>query len=133
MTRNVKLDDDVYSRCLATAKGYYTMLRRRKKIEDEIIHAGHCPDGQPRGNGIGNPTARKAERIMVRQQKNEERIRAVEQAWCECQDDWEKEFIKQNLFEHRPMKYINLPMAEITMKRYRKQFLIRLAQNLHEI
>ena len=64
MTRNVKLDDDVYSRCLATAKGYYTMLRRRKKIEDEIIHAGHCPDGQPRGNGIRNPTARKAERII---------------------------------------------------------------------
>ena len=97
------------------------MLRRRKKIEDEIIHAGHCPDGQPRGNRIRNPTARKAERIMIRQQKNEERIRAVEQAWCECQDDWEKEFIKQNLFEHQPMQYINLPISERTMKRYRKK------------
>ena len=34
---NIKLDPDVYSRCVATAKGYYRMLQRQKEIEEEII------------------------------------------------------------------------------------------------
>ena len=33
---NIKLDPDVYSRCVATAKGYYRMLQRQKEIEEEI-------------------------------------------------------------------------------------------------
>ena len=55
---NIKLDPDVYSRCVATAKGYYRMLQRQKEIEEEIIHETHAPDGQPRGSGTGDPTAR---------------------------------------------------------------------------
>lgn len=130
---NIKLDPDVYSRCVATAKGYYRMLRRQKEIEEEIIHETHAPDGQPRGSGTGDPTGRKVEKILQRQRENDRKIRAVEQAWMECESDRERELIKHNLFEETQMQYIWLEMSLRTMKRCRKRFLIRLAKNLQEI
>ena len=136
---NIKLDPDVYSRCVATAKGYYRMLQRQKEIEEEIIHETHAPDGQPRGSGMGDPTARKVEKILQRQRENDRKIRAVEQAWISFQDKRVRMFIKKNFFEGLLMREICIimpegtPMAEITMKRYRKKFLIRLAENLFEI
>ena len=81
---NIKLDPDVYSRCVATAKGYYRMLQRQREIEEEIIHETYAPDGQPRGSGTGDPTARKVEKILQRQRENDRKIRAVEQAWISC-------------------------------------------------
>lgn len=130
---NIKLDPDVYSRCVATAKGYYRMLQRQREIEEEIIHETHAPDGQPRGNGTGDPTGRKVEKILQRQRENDRKIRAVEQAWMECESDRERELIKRNLFEGTQMQYIWLEMSLRTMKRCRKRFLIRLAKNLQEI
>ena len=144
---NIKLDPDVYSRCVATAKGYYRMLQRQKEIEEEIIHETYAPDGQPRGSGTGDPcqcshptpTARKVEKILQRQRENDRKIRAVEQAWISFQDKRVRMFIKKNFFEGLLMREICIimpegtPMAEITMKRYRKKFLIRLAENLFEI
>lgn len=129
----VHLDVDIYGRCLNTAKGYYALLLRRKEIENEIIHESPSFDGQPRGNGIGDVTARKVERILQRQEENEKKILAIEKAWMSCEDDCEREFIKLNLFEHIQMQNINLPISIITMKRYRKKFLVRLAENLFEI
>lgn len=130
---NIKLDPDVYSRCVATAKGYYRMLQRQKEIEEEIIHETHAPDGQPRGSSVGDPTGRKVEKILQRQKENGRKIRAVEQAWMECEEDRERELIKRNLFEGMQMQYIQLDMSLRTMKRFRKRFLIRLAKNLREI
>lgn len=131
--KNVRLDGDIYGRCLNTAKGYYQMLRRRREIEEEIIHESPAFDGQPKGGGISDTTASKAERIIQRQEENERKILAVEKAWAACTDDCEREFIKLNLFERVQMQRINLPISERTMKRYRKRFLIRLAENLFEI
>lgn len=130
---NIKLDPDVYSRCVATAKGYYRMLQRQREIEEEIIHETHAPDGQPRGSSVGDPTGRKVEKILQRQKENGRKIRAVEQAWMECEEDRERELIKRNLFEGMQMQYIQLDMSLRTMKRFRKRFLIRLAKNLREI
>ena len=109
------------------------MLRRRKEIEEEIIHESPSFDGQPKGRNVSDVTARKAERILQRQEENEKRILAVEKAWIACIDDCEREFIKLNLFEHVRMQDIDLPISIITMKRYRKRFLVRLAENLFEI
>nr|DAS30126.1 MAG TPA: Protein of unknown function (DUF722) [Caudoviricetes sp.] len=115
------------------------MLQRQKEIEEEIIHETHAPDGQPRGSGTGDPTARKVEKILQRQRENDRKIRAVEQAWISFQDKRVRMFIKKNFFEGLLMREICIimpegtPMAEITMKRYRKKFLIRLAENLFEI
>ena len=136
---NIKLDPDVYSRCVATAKGYYRMLQRQKEIEEEIIHETHAPDGQPRGSGVGDPTGRKVEKILQRQRENDRKIKAVEQAWVSFEDERTRLYIKKNFFEGLLMREICImmpggtPMAEITMKRYRKKFLIRLAENLFEI
>ena len=130
--KNIRLDGDIYGRCLNTAKGYYQMLRRRREIEEEIIHESPNFDGQPKGNGISD-VSRKAERVLQKQEENEKRIIAVEKAWAACTDDCEREFIKLNLFEHIQMHNINLPISIITMKRYRKKFLVRLAENLYEI
>lgn len=104
MSQKEHLDRDIYSRVLATAKGYYLMLRRRERAT--------------------NPAIR---------QKNEERIAAVEKAWIECQNEQEREFIKKNLFEGVQMQYIAEKESIRTMKRIRKRFLLRLAKNLEEI
>lgn len=117
------------------------MLKRRKRIEEEIILSGKAPaDGMPRGGLKSDETARKAERIIARQAENERRIQAVEKAWIDCHSDAEREFVKKNLFENMQMWQIyillpetGMPMSERTMKRYRKKFLIRLAENLYEI
>lgn len=136
----MKLDQDTYSRCLATAKGYYRDIRRRKEIEEEIIQASkNPPDGLPRGGAKNDETARKVEHIIARQSEIERRITAVERAWSGCKNHQEREFIKKNLFEGVQMWQVYIlnkrgtPLAEITMKRYRKAFMIRLAQNLYEI
>lgn len=104
MSQAEHLERDIYSRTLATAKGYYSMLRRRKML-------------------LSGPV----------QQKNEERIMAVEKAWNDCENDLEREVITKNLFEGLPMQYISEYYSIRAMKRIRKNFLVRLAKNLKEI
>ena len=131
--RYISLPNDVYRNAVNISKSYYAMLRRRHEIEDEIISASHAPDGQPGGGGPGDPTGRKAERIIQRQAENERKIKAVEQAWDEFAEPYQREFIKLNLFENIRMDDINLPVSLRSMKRLRKKFLIQVAENLNEI
>lgn len=127
-----RLEADTYSLCLIIAKSYYRLIKRQKEIEQDIIFSSRKADGRSQGNA-GNPTALKAERILLRQKENERKIKAIEHAWSGMLDDCEKIFIKKNLFERIPMQYIDLPMSFRTMKRVRKKFLIALAMNLYEI
>lgn len=129
----ISLPNDIYRTAVNVAKSYYAMLRRRQEIEQEIILASPTPDGQPRGTETSDTTARKAERLMLRKDENERKIKAVEQAWAAFTAPWQREFIKLNLFENIRMDDINLPVSVITMKRWRKRFLIQVAENLHEI
>ncbi|HIX12760.1 MAG TPA: hypothetical protein H9985_03950 [Candidatus Anaerofilum faecale] len=127
-----RLPDDIYRQCVAIAKSYYAMLRRRKEQEEEVLHGSAPPDGQPHGSGVGDPTARKAERLIAARQRNEQKIRAVEQAWARMDDDTAREFIRQNVFEGVPMQYIDLPMSISTMKRMRSKFVCMVAEELGE-
>lgn len=129
----ITLSPDVYRFCVDIARSYYTLLRRRKEIEEEIIFSARSSDGQPHGGGTSNETADKAERIILRQSENEREIKAIEQALSECRDNCEREFVKLNFFEGIWIRDISLPLSDRTMKRYRKQFLVRLAENLHKI
>ena len=131
--RYISLPNDVYRNAVNISKSYYAMLRRRHEIEDEIIQASHPPNGQPGGGGPGNPTERKAERIIQRQAENERKIKAVEQAWAAFSEPYQREFIRLNLFENIRMDNINLPISLRSMKRLRHKFLINVAENLHEI
>lgn len=128
-----RIPKEIYSQCTALAKSYYAMLRRRKELEEQILYGSPCNDGQPKGSGTGDPTARKAERLVVAKERNEWKIRAVEQAWCRMVDETDRELIKQNLFKQIPMHCIDLPMSVIDMKRTRKKYLTFLAEELGEI
>ena len=124
---------DIYRQCVAIAKSYYTMLRRRREQEETILHGSPLHDGQPKAQGVGDPTARKAERLIAAKERNEWKIRAVEQAWCRMVDEPAREFVKKNIFEGIQMQYIDLPMSIRTMKRTRSQFIRYVAEELREV
>lgn len=124
---------DIYRQCVAIAKSYYTMLRRRREQEEIILHGSPLHDGQPKAQGVGDPTARKAERLIAAKERNDWKIRAVEQAWCRMVDEPAREFVKKNLFEGIQMQYIDLPMSIRTMKRTRSQFIRYVAEELGEV
>lgn len=128
-----RIPTDIYRQCVAIAKSYYTMLRRRREQEEIILHGSPLHDGQPKAKGVGDPTARKAERLIAAKERNDIKIRAVEQAWRRMVDDPAQEFIKKNLFEGVRMQYIDLPMSIPTMKRLRSKFVRYVAEELHEV
>lgn len=128
-----KIPKDIYRQCTLIAKSYYSMLKRRRELEEQILCGSPCSDGQPKGSVVGDPTARKAERLIVAKERNEQKIRAVEQAWCRMVDEQAREFIKKNLFEGVQMQYINLPMSIPTMKLLRIKFIRFLAEELDEV
>lgn len=124
---------DIYRQCVAIAKSYYTMLRRRREQEEIILHGSPLHDGQPKAQGVGDPTARKAERLIAAKERNDWKIRAVEQAWSRMEDQTARDFVKFNLFEGLQMQYIDLPMSIRTMKRTRSQFIRFVAEELGEV
>lgn len=128
-----RIPTDIYRQCVAIAKSYYTMLRRRREQEEIILHGSPLHDGQPRTQGVGDPTARKAERLIAEKERNDWKIRAVEQAWCRMVDETAREFIRLNIFESVQMQCIDLPMSIRTMKRTRSQFIRYVAEELGEV
>lgn len=124
---------DIYRQCVAISKSYYAMLRRRREQEEIILHGSGCNDGQPKAQGTGDPTARKAERLIAAKERNDWKIRAVEQAWSRMEDQTARDFVKYNLFKGLQMQYINLPMSIRTMKRTRSQFIRFVAEELGEV
>ena len=128
-----RIPTDIYRQCVAIAKSYYTMLRRRREQEEISLHGSPMHDGQPKAQGVGDPTARKAERLIAAKERNDLKIRAVEQAWCRMVDEPAREFVKKNIFEGIQMQYIDLPMSIRTMKRTRSQFIRYVAEELGEV
>ena len=128
-----RIPTDIYRQCVAIAKSYYTMLRRRREQEEIILHGSPLHDGQPKAQGVGDPTARKAERLIAAKERNDWKIRAVEQAWCRMVDEPAREFVKKNIFEGIQMQHIDLPMSIRTMKRTRSQFIRYVAEELGEV
>lgn len=128
-----RIPTDIYRQCVAIAKSYYTMLRRRREQEEIILHGSPLHDGQPKAQGVGDPTARKAERLIAAKERNDWKIRAVEKALCRMVDEPAREFVKKNIFEGIQMQYIDLPMSIRTMKRTRSQFIRYVAEELGEV
>lgn len=128
-----RIPTDIYRQCVAISKSYYTMLRRRREQEEIILHGSACNYGQPKAQGTGDPTARKAERLIAAKERNDWKIRAVKQAWSRMEDQTARDFVKYNLFEGLQMQYIDLPMSIRTMKRTRSQFIRFVAEELGEV
>jgi hypothetical protein len=55
-----------------------------KQEYDNILYGSSCPDGQPRGNSVGDPTGRKVE---ARERRFAE-IKAIEQALLEIPPEY---------------------------------------------
>lgn len=128
-----RIPTDIYRQCVAIAKSYYTMLRRRREQEEIILHGSPLHDGQPKAQGVGDSTARKAERLIAAKERNDLKIRAVDRAWRRMVDEPAREFVKKNIFEGIQMQYIDLPMSIRTMKRTRSQFIRYVAEELGEV
>jgi hypothetical protein len=126
------LPADVYYRVVNIAESYYILLDRLKEMESSVMFKGPIKDGQPRGNQLSNPTARKAEKIMRKQEECNRKITAIELSLKHVGPVY-REFIKQHFFEHKPMESIDLHMSLQDKEDVKQFFLIKLARNLNEI
>lgn len=130
--REDRIPNDIYRQCVVIAKSYYAMLQRRRELEESILLGSASTYGGTKARGHSDPTARKAERLIAAKERNEWKIRAVEQAWNRIGDDTAKEFIKKNVFEGIGMQYLGLPLSIRTMKRMRAEFISLVAEELGE-
>ena len=128
----MQLPIDVYYRVVNISESYYVLLNRLKEIENSVMYNTARKDGQPHGSQISDTTAHKAERIIVKQEECKRKITAIERALNPLGPLY-KDFIKSNLFEHKDLQSIDLPLSPQEKKDVRKFFLIKVAQNLNEI
>ncbi|MVB11365.1 hypothetical protein CAFE_20800 [Caprobacter fermentans] len=128
----MQLPKDVYFRVVNIAESYYVLLHRLKEMENSVLNGTARKDGQPRGSGISNTTATRAEKIIEKQAECERKVRAIERAW-HILGPLYQEFIRMNFFEHQDARELDFPMSLEEKKEVRAFFLIKLAQNLNEI
>ncbi len=102
-----KIPIDIYRVSVCVAKSYYRLLERRKTL-------------------VKGSKSRPFE-------KNEEKINAIERALEAMTDRTKQEAIRLNLFEGVPIQSIDLPLSISSIKRARKTFIVKLAENLGEI
>ncbi|HCM22824.1 MAG TPA: hypothetical protein DHW78_00655 [Ruminococcaceae bacterium] len=126
------LPADIYYRVINISSSYYALLDRLKKIENSVIYKAPVKDGQPHGGGISDPTARKTEKIVQKQEECNRKITAIERAWNHLGPIY-KDFIKLHFFEHKAIERIDLPMSIQEKEDVRQVFLIQVARNLNEI
>ena len=128
----MKLPIDVYYRVVNISESYYVLMNRLKEIENSVLHNTALKDGQPHGNQISKPTEIKAEKIIEKQEECERKIKAIERALKPLGPLY-KNFIQLNLFEHKNIKSIDLPMSSQEKQDVRKYFSTKVAQNSNEI
>lgn len=128
----MNLPADVYYRVINIAESYYVLRDRLKKMENSVLNGTARKDGQPRGSGISNTTAARAEKIIDKQAECERKVKAIERAW-NILGPLYKEFIRMNFFEHQDARELEFPMSDEEKKEVRAFFLIKLARNLNEI
>ena len=128
----MNLPRDVYYRVLNIAESYYVLLNRLKSIENSVLQYTARKDGQPHGNQVADPTAHKAETISEKQEECERKIKAIERAFIPLGPLYQN-FIRLNLFKHKEIQSIDLPISFQERKDVRTYFLTKLARNLNEI
>lgn len=124
---------DVYRITLDTAKRYNALRKRRKEIEQDILYGS---SQQKPGGGHGSPgmpTEQKALQLLRRKDRIEKQIKAIEDAFLSLPNKQIRQAVKRNVCDGIRMDDIYTTMSTRTLKRYRKAFLIKLAQNLEEI
>ena len=128
----MSLPTDVLYRVVNISNSYYILINRLKQFECSVMNNTSPNDGQPHSNQVSKPTEQKAEKIIEKKEECERKIKAVERTWNPLGPIY-KDFIKLNLFEHKDIESIDLPMTLQEKKEVRTYFLIKLARNLNEI
>lgn len=122
----------IYSRTVLLCKSYYSLCNRLREIERDIILSSAPPgDGMPRGNSTGDPTARRAERIIAAQAETMRQKQAIDEAFDEL-DETGQTVVRLNLFERLPLYTLDVDLSERQMKRIRRGFVLRVAEKLGE-
>lgn len=121
--KNNLLSHNVYMQCLYKVRDY-----DRLKIEyQELVHASNQPsDGQPKGNQTGNPTERKAYRLIAIHKE----LEAIERALL-CIPEEYRTGIMNNICYQIPY---NLQFTHYnTWGRQRRKFLEEIAKKTYLI
>ena len=114
------------------AKQYNDLLKERAGLEKEILFSTtHTPGGMPRNPAPSDPAGSKAIRLIRERERLNKLIEALQGGLEDMRDDTERKLIRQNLFQRIPMRWVNLPMSIITMKRIRKRYLRNVARRLY--
>lgn len=135
----MRIPKDSWSITEKIIKRYPEQKKIYSDLREEILTASPFNDGQPRGNGTGNPTERKALSLNdARLQRMEREITAVEKAYNSLSGSWQK-IVTVRFWSNR---WKNMPYtwAEATtnyssrqIRRVSKLFIEQVAQNLGEI
>lgn len=129
-------DKNIYMQMVYMIKDYPELKRRREKI----LHGSPEPsDGQPKGTKTSNPTEQKALVLCV----IDTQIKAIEQVIVELRSKYSKTcagepfdayeaFMDYSVFcYYRSKPGKDMAPCERTWKRYRKEFVYKLAQKLN--
>lgn len=121
----------VYMDATRICTRYRAMKRQLVFLRREILHAGGgAADGMPRGSGTGDPTARKAARLITALSSLETKIQAIETAYNALPDEAAKRLIRKNVFDGIPITHVDVPMSESTCKRIREAYILQVAIEL---
>lgn len=112
----------IYLQVLWLIRDYYRMV---EEYDHAIWDSPGPPDGQPRGNNIGDPTEREAARRIVLQDK----IAAIEQSLISIPEKY-REAIWNNIIHHEkyPTYY-----SKNTYSTWRCKFIYSVAKKLYYI
>lgn len=119
-----------YRQALAAYQGYEDMRREMQEIDEDVIYS--APVYRSSG-GIVRPTEAKAIKLIQKKAELERQTKAVEQA-LNCFDEDTQRFLDLSInyrVRYCDMAQNEIYMSDRAMKRRKRQFVQKLAENLH--
>ena len=130
----MRLDKKVYKYIDYELQHYEENKKELERLREEILDASPAPaDGQPRGNSTGNPTERKAMKLVSSTAllKIESTIKAIEKIYDQLNDDYKLFFdwnYKRNAGIVKTCQEVNI--AEKTYYRWRDSIVYNVGMEL---
>ena len=130
----MRLDKKVYKYIDYELQHYEENKKELERLREEILDASPAPaDGQPRGNSTGNPTERKAMKLVSSTAllKIESTIKAIEKIYEQLNDDYKLFFdwnYKRNAGIVKTCQEVNI--AEPTYYRWRDSIVYSVGMEL---
>ena len=124
-----RIPADVRRVVVTEAKRYYALKRRLKEIDRDILYSS----GGAGGSGMpGQPTEQKALRLIQRKEKIERELETIEAAFDSLPRK-ARAAVKKNICEGVRMDSIMSPLSARQIRRYRREFILKLAELMGEM